>query len=84
MLGQWCLVCTLLQFTDYWKHQRQYLSLDCIQMILTTVCMGVNYLTGTVAAPQNDEKGLRRFRIVWSHILQYQKGGVWPVFLITP
>ena len=28
---------------------------------------------GTIAAPKNDKKGMRRFEIVWSHLPQYQK-----------
>ena len=46
--------------------------------------MGVRALTGTVADPKNDEKGLRRFGIVWSHLLQQQKYGVRMVLLIPP
>ena len=53
-------------------------------MILATVYLVVITLTGTVVAPQNDEKDLDRFGIVWSHILQYRKGGVRLVFLILP
>ena len=51
-------------------------------MILTTLCLGVRSFTGTVAAPQNDEKGLCRFRTVWLHLRQYRKLGVRPVLII--
>ena len=53
-------------------------------MRLPTVCLGVRALTGILAAPQNDEKGLRWFRIVLLHLLQQQKCGVWPVLLTPP
>ena len=53
-------------------------------MRLPTVCLGVPALAGTVAVPQNDEKCLRWFMIVWLHLLQHQKGDVRLVFLITP
>ena len=52
-------------------------------MILTTLCLDVIYLTGTIYEPKSAEKGLHRFGIVWLHILQYQKGGVRQVLLIT-
>ena len=42
-------------------------------MRLPNLCLSVLTFTGTVAAPQNDEKVLRRFGIVWSHLPQYQK-----------
>ena len=46
--------------------------------------MGTLDFTGKIAAPQNDEKGLRRFGIVWSHLLKYQKYGVRMVLMTTP
>ena len=51
-------------------------------MRMPTVCLCVPALAGTVAVPQNDEKSLRRFRLVWLHLLQHQKGDVRLVFLI--
>ena len=45
--------------------------------------MGVLALTGTVAEPQNDEKGLRRLGIVWLNLPQCKKIGIRTVFLIT-
>ena len=53
-------------------------------MRLPTVYLGVPTLAGTVAVPQNDEKGMRWFRLVWLHLLQHQKGDVRLVFLIPP
>ena len=52
-------------------------------MRLPTVWMGVLSLIGTVSVPQNDEKCLHWFGIVWSNIPKYQKGGEWLVFIIT-
>ena len=51
-------------------------------MKLPTLFMGVIALAGTIDAPQNYEKGLCQFVIVWSHPPQYQNGGVRLVFLI--
>ena len=53
-------------------------------MILTTVCFGMHTFTGTLAAPQNDERGLHWFGIVWLHLLQHQKVGVSQMLLISP
>ena len=53
-------------------------------MRLPNLCLGVLSLAGTIAAPQNYGKGLRRFGIVWSHLTQYKKFGVQPVLLIPP
>ena len=52
-------------------------------MRLKTIWMRVIALTVIIAAPKNDEKGLHRFGIFWSHLPQYQKGGVRTVLLIT-
>ena len=52
-------------------------------MILSDVCIDVISLKGTIDAPQSNEKGLRQLGIVWSHLPQYQKGGVQKVFLIN-
>ena len=49
---------------------------------MTTVCLGALTLTDKIAATKNDEKGLRWFRTVFSHLQKYQKVGVRPVFLI--
>ena len=46
------------------NHHYQALSLYYTIMILPAICLGVIAFTGTIAPPQNDEKGLRRFRIV--------------------
>ena len=51
-------------------------------MRLTNAYLGVISLTGTIAAPKNDEKGLRQFGKVWWNLLWYQKVGVQPMFLI--
>ena len=53
-------------------------------MRLPTVCLCVPALAGTVAMPQNDEKCLRWFMIVWLHLLQHQKGDMRLVFMIPP
>ena len=53
-------------------------------MIPPTLCMEMLALAGTIAAPQNDKRGLCRFGIVWSHITKYQKGGVRLVLIIPP
>ena len=53
-------------------------------MRLPTVFLGVATLAVTVAVTQNDEKGMRRLRLVWLHLLQHQKSDVRLVFLITP
>ena len=68
----------------FFNHQCQALSLQCIIMRLSTVCLGILPLTGTVAAPQNDEKGQCQFGRVCSHLPQWQRGGVRPVLLIPP
>ena len=51
-------------------------------MKLPTVCLVALALIDTVSVPQNDEKGLCRFRTVWLHLRQYRKLGVRPVLII--
>ena len=53
-------------------------------MTLSYACLDMLSLTGTLVAPQSDEKNLCWFRIVWSHIPQYQKFGVRKISLIPP
>ena len=84
MVGQLCLSFTPLHLLDYFNHQCQVLSILLIITILTILCLRTHALTCVVAGPQNDEKGLRQFGIVWSHLLKYQKFGLRQVLLITP
>ena len=46
--------------------------------------LGVIDLAVTIAALKNEEKGLCRLGIVWSHLPHDQKGGMWLVLLIIP
>ena len=84
VVGQWFLVCTSSPSPDYFSHQCQTLSLYCIGRILLAGCLDVPSLKDIVGVPQSGGIDLRRLDILWLHLLQYQKGGVHQVWLITP
>ena len=73
MVVQWWIIYTASPLTASCNHPYQYLSLYSIIMILPDVFMDVLSLAGTMAAPQSDGESLHWFRMVWSHLPQYQK-----------
>ena len=80
---QCCFVCTFLPFPVSCSRQHQNLLIYYIGRKFPTVCMGALTLIGIIAMQNNYIKGLCQLRIVWSYLRQYQRGVMWPMFMIS-